>query len=275
MPCDASSKRPMRSRMAPVNAPRAWPNISLEQVGRQRAAVDGDERSIAPWRMIVDGASDEFLARAALAGQQHRRLGVAEVLDEREDPEQGGRAGDEPAHRGRRAERVAAVLLRGTEHEHVGDAGIAGADEIVRQRRRAQRHEVGFAAPELQMGAPPFPALALRERRAERAGGSEQFGAEHVFEALPFHGSRRARAEEPIEHLRRVDDTKAAIRADEDTTERGKRRADGQPADVRRGPGSAGASRRRWCGGRGVPLPALRHPVILRRGQVLSHGGGV
>ena len=63
MPRLASSKRPMRRLMAPVN--RAFlvaEELTLKQVGRDCCAVEVHERVDATAR-VVDGACDEALSR--------------------------------------------------------------------------------------------------------------------------------------------------------------------------------------------------------------------
>ncbi|MEZ5316803.1 MAG: hypothetical protein R2752_05330 [Vicinamibacterales bacterium] len=75
----SDASRPTRSRTAPVNA-RTWPNISaLEQVGWERAAVDRHERRATARRVLVQRPGHDFLAGAALAGEEHRGLAVAKV----------------------------------------------------------------------------------------------------------------------------------------------------------------------------------------------------
>ena len=59
--------------------------VALEQVGRQGAAVDGDERGLGPVRVHVDGPGDELLAGAALALEEDRAPGRGGGLDEVED----------------------------------------------------------------------------------------------------------------------------------------------------------------------------------------------
>ena len=60
----ARRRRPARSRpglvaIAPVNAPFSWPNSSdLEQLLRERRAVDRDERLVAARRALVDEARE-------------------------------------------------------------------------------------------------------------------------------------------------------------------------------------------------------------------------
>src|SRR4029453_825084 len=46
--------------------------LGLEHARRQRLAVDGDEGLSPSVALVVDGARDELLPRAALAGDQHR-----------------------------------------------------------------------------------------------------------------------------------------------------------------------------------------------------------
>ena len=57
--------------------------LALEQVGRQRRAVDLDERLGPPRRAAVQLAGDHFLADAALAAQQHADVAVGDALDHR------------------------------------------------------------------------------------------------------------------------------------------------------------------------------------------------
>ena len=60
--------------------------LGLQQRLRQRAAVDRDELAAAAG-VVVDGARDELLARARLAGDQHGRHGLGDALhDARRSP---------------------------------------------------------------------------------------------------------------------------------------------------------------------------------------------
>ena len=82
----ASWNLPRCFSVAPVKLPFSWPNrIELDQVLGDRAAVHGHERTSAALGTAVHGPGDHFLARAALAGDQHRdrRLGgaLAQALD--------------------------------------------------------------------------------------------------------------------------------------------------------------------------------------------------
>ncbi len=73
----AISKRPLRSWRASVNAPRTWPNISLsnsdDEMPPRFTFTNG--ASAAP-AVAVDGVGDQFLAGAAFAGDEHRRVGA-------------------------------------------------------------------------------------------------------------------------------------------------------------------------------------------------------
>jgi hypothetical protein len=66
VPSSASSKRPILSCTAPVNAPFCGRKLRLEQILGQRRAVDRDERLMLAVAVEVQGAGDEFLAGAAL-----------------------------------------------------------------------------------------------------------------------------------------------------------------------------------------------------------------
>ena len=55
--------------------------LTLEQVLGDRAAVDLDERAAFARAVLVDGAGDEFLARAALAVDEHCGIGGRDELD--------------------------------------------------------------------------------------------------------------------------------------------------------------------------------------------------
>ena len=94
MPPSASTNSPRRARSAPVKAPFACPNSSLSsRASGNRRAVDGDEGLAAARRLRVDRAREHFLAGAALARQQHRRLEAGGALHHLEhfDHRLGGR----------------------------------------------------------------------------------------------------------------------------------------------------------------------------------------
>src|SRR5690606_1627356 len=64
--------------------------------------VDRDERAALPIRQLVNEARDDFLTGAALAADQHRRVGGSDGLGESHDFEERAIAADRPL-------RVAAV----------------------------------------------------------------------------------------------------------------------------------------------------------------------
>ena len=76
------SNLPMRRRSAPVKAPFSWPNSSLSsRLLRDGRAVEGQERRLGPGAVLVDGAGDQLLAGAALAGDQHRHVLGGDAAD--------------------------------------------------------------------------------------------------------------------------------------------------------------------------------------------------
>ena len=83
VPCWATSKQPARRSEAPVNDPFSCPNSSLSiSVSGQRRAVDGHEGPLAPRAQGVHRARHQFLAGAALAGDQHASLARSGLLQE-------------------------------------------------------------------------------------------------------------------------------------------------------------------------------------------------
>ena len=56
--------------------------LALEQLRRQRRAVDLDEGPVAAARELEDRARDELLAGAALAAHEHGDVGVRDLLDD-------------------------------------------------------------------------------------------------------------------------------------------------------------------------------------------------
>src|SRR5690606_39588975 len=70
--------------------------LGFEQALRQRAAVDGDERLGLPLGECVDVAGEDLLAGAALAGDEHRRVGGRDGLGEADDLEERAVLADRP-----------------------------------------------------------------------------------------------------------------------------------------------------------------------------------
>ena len=72
----------MRRRSAPVKAPFSWPKSSLSSsVSGMAAQLMRHERRSARAAVLVDGAGDELLAGAALAGDQHRDVLGGDAAD--------------------------------------------------------------------------------------------------------------------------------------------------------------------------------------------------
>ena len=84
-PC-AISKRPGLSLIAPVKAPRSWPkssvSIRFSENSAQLTATNGWCRAAA---RVVQQVGDDFLAGAALAGDDHAAVAAAHHLHEVED----------------------------------------------------------------------------------------------------------------------------------------------------------------------------------------------
>jgi hypothetical protein len=98
VPCSALRTRPVRSS-APENAPRRLPNSSLEERGRDRAAVDRQQRAAAP-RQRVDRGGDDLLAGPRLAAHQDRHARPRDLGQHGELALERGRHGVEPGARG-------------------------------------------------------------------------------------------------------------------------------------------------------------------------------
>ena len=91
VPPAASRKRPGRDSIAPVKAPRSWPNSSLSSSSRGIAAAltatkGPAARPLAAWMR----ARDQLLAGAALAGDEHRHVAARHAADRLEELEQRG-----------------------------------------------------------------------------------------------------------------------------------------------------------------------------------------
>ena len=97
MPPSACSKRPRRSSAAPVNAPFSWPNSSdSSRSAVNRRGVERDEGLGGARAVTVQGARDELLAGARLAGDQHRHARARQPAD----------GAEHLLHRGRVAEHL-------------------------------------------------------------------------------------------------------------------------------------------------------------------------
>jgi hypothetical protein len=60
--------------------------LALEEVLRQRAAVDRNERIVRPAAAVMDRPRDELLPRAALAADENRAVGIGHLVHEAEHP---------------------------------------------------------------------------------------------------------------------------------------------------------------------------------------------
>ena len=83
MPPSASSKRPTRSLLASVKAPRTWPNSSLSNTPSETppeftTTIGRDARL----DTRVQRARDDALAGAVLAGDEHVRVRGPDALDD-------------------------------------------------------------------------------------------------------------------------------------------------------------------------------------------------
>ena len=137
MPSCASSNRPARSAVAPVNAPaHVAEQLALEQLLGDGGAVDGGEALLAPRAHPVDGAGQHFLAGAALAGDEHGGVVARHPAGELEQVAHGAALADDQVARGAGAEAgaqhldLAAELLAllGLPERH-GD--FVGAERLV------------------------------------------------------------------------------------------------------------------------------------------------
>ena len=96
MPPSARAKRPFFVNVAPVNAPRTWPkssdSSSVSGIAAQLTLMSGMLR----WRAArVDGARDQLLAGAGLAGDEHRALRFGDQLRPRDHVEDRAAAADD------------------------------------------------------------------------------------------------------------------------------------------------------------------------------------
>ena len=87
---------------APVKAPfLVAEQLRRDQGRRNRAAVDGHERPRGPGRSPVNGAGDQLLPGAGLAGDQDGRIGARHLAHEHQHPAQRRRRADDLLeHRG-------------------------------------------------------------------------------------------------------------------------------------------------------------------------------
>ena len=78
------AEQPVRGPAAPVKAPRSWPNISDSSSSCGIAAqLTGTKARPRRADRRMDRLRDDLLAGAALAGDQHGRVGGGDALDQR------------------------------------------------------------------------------------------------------------------------------------------------------------------------------------------------
>jgi hypothetical protein len=63
------------------SASRVTEQLVLEEVVRKSAAIDRDEREVAPLAQVVDGAGAQLLARSCLTRDEHRIAAAGEDGD--------------------------------------------------------------------------------------------------------------------------------------------------------------------------------------------------
>src|SRR5206468_2589873 len=89
---------------------RVTEQLALEQRLGHGGTVDRDERRVLAARALVDLARDDLLAGAALAGDQHRRIGGRDLIDQRVRLLHRRRCTDETAAAPRRCHDLAQAL---------------------------------------------------------------------------------------------------------------------------------------------------------------------
>ena len=87
VPLCACSNRPCLLPMAPVNAPRTWPNSSASSsVSGIALQLTRDEAVHVPRAVLVNRARDHLLAAAGLAGDQNRAVRRRDGFEQLEQP---------------------------------------------------------------------------------------------------------------------------------------------------------------------------------------------
>ena len=150
--------------------------LAFQQVGRDGAAVDGHERSVAARRLVVDGARHHFLAGAGFAQHQHGGVEAGDLLDH------AAQAGDCGAVAGGAAGRDLLGLVFGIQ---ALEAGAAQAGFQLGMADRAfQRPHAGFVQA-VRSGEGRRVAFQQQHRRGQL--GLAQPGEEGVGGLLVVH----------------------------------------------------------------------------------------
>ena len=96
VPLSAISNRPDRALQRAGEGPAlVAEQLALDERRRQRGAVDGDDRPVAPAAAVVEGPRDEVLARPRLAEEEDGRVGRGHLLDLAQHAAESGAAADD------------------------------------------------------------------------------------------------------------------------------------------------------------------------------------
>ena len=190
--------------------------LGLDEVLGDRGAVDGEERALGAQGVLVDATGDEFLARAAFAGDEHGGVARGDLADGLQDfLHRFGTADDaflvvgrihEHARRARRRREVATGgeglvderdQLRLVERLHhvVVSAELHGLDRGLRraERRHEDHHRLRLRAAEhlqgLDAGHPAHAVIKEDHVRLVALGGDDAGLAAVCFD----HGVAEAR----------------------------------------------------------------------------------
>ena len=144
---------------------------ALDQVLRDGAAVDGDERPRLAFALALDGARDQLLADAAFALDEHRDVGAGGTVSKRDDTLHGLPANDEVAE----GERPFRLLL------DAGDLSLQRLD----LERAVDRHLEALGRSRLDDEVRRTGAHG-RDGGVDRAmGGVPSFGARRFNTSMP------------------------------------------------------------------------------------------
>ena len=155
--------------------------LGVDQLGRDRAAVDADDRTVRAPALGVDRTRDHLLARAGLAEDEHRCVGARHLLDALHHVAQaGGRADHGVADVlpfEAREQRLAIGFERFAHARELVHAAIVLEGHAQRLEQRLRRFDVLAAetAPAAREQQEHAPGLAVdrqssHDRRALEAG---------------------------------------------------------------------------------------------------------
>ena len=153
--------------------------LALQHPLGQCRAVHGHERPVGPRAEVVDGPGDQFLARAALALDQHRGVGVGHLLDQLEDL----------PHRLALADHIVEPILPGdvgAELDQLGgvaedDHAVLGLSGPMLEHGGANGQHLLFAAGRLETRQHIVDGAALADRFADGVGRFAELFAEHAL----------------------------------------------------------------------------------------------